>query len=196
MKTNFYLARHGDVGQGAVSSLNSRITPEGKKDMTALAELFVQKKIKFDVAYCSDLIRVQESIGIILDLQPDCQKVESYKLREKDFMELVDCDECDKMKLSRGSYLPHKEQGIIEKYGCESTQSVFNRAIQVKEDILKNHKGKNVLVVSSGGFLMIFQCVLNNMSYEDYKTLCEKDGGKSISGLVIERGQFKLITAE
>ena len=143
-----YFVRHGQtdfnkfgISQGqADTSLNQT----GLKEAEILAEKL--KGYKFDVVFCSPLIRARQTLEAIL---------KHHKITPIYDERLKEC--------SRGSLQCQKNTQEVyddffknpHKYGAESKEDVFERAKSFIKD-LQQYKGKNVLIVGHGEFLRHF----------------------------------------
>ena len=139
-----YFARHGqtdfnkfNVSQG---QLDTSLNQTGLREAQQLAENL--KDYKFDVVFCSPLIRARQTLEYIL----------KYHNNTPIFDERL--KEC-----GRGSLQGQRNtQDVYDdffkdphKYGAESREDVFVRAKSFLEELQK-YKGKNILIVGHGEF--------------------------------------------
>jgi broad specificity phosphatase PhoE len=158
-----YIVRHGQT------NWNLRKTIQGHQDIPlnktgirqaqqAAARL---KKIKFDAAYSSDLVRAKQTAAIIA-LEHQLAVKTNQALRERAF---------GKLEGKTGSQYREELKDLLEKYesltdkekfkfqfpfGIETLESVMSRFIGFLRKIAIAHARQNVLVATHGGVMRHF----------------------------------------
>lgn len=158
-----YLVRHGESEgnkKGVIQGhQNFALTQDGEKQAQLVGEFFSTKLV--DVIYSSDLDRAfvtAESIGEHHPL--DIIKWE--QIREIGLGPLEG-------KKRQEIYLQYPEIKDIQSIlttgieGTETITEITERCFTVLEQLLAAHKGKNVVLVSHGGFISIFLMYLNHL---------------------------------
>lgn len=139
-----YFARHGqtDFNKFGISQgqLDTSLNQTGLKEAQELAEKL--KDYKFDVVFCSPLIRARQTLEAILKYH-NITPVFDERLKE-----------CARGKLQGQRNTQEIYDDFFKdphKYDAESREDVFVRAISFLDELQK-HKGKNILIVGHGEF--------------------------------------------
>lgn len=176
--TELYLIRHGET------ELNSKgvyygwtdcgLSEKGVMQAEDLADIL--QDISFDAVISSSLIRSVITAAIISGYTPD-EIIKDDRLRELNFGEWEG--------LHYGE-ITEKYKEEWNKWGSDwknsappGGESFFEIYIRVKssiEDILKEHKGKRVLVVSHQGTMRIIPMVLLGLTEEAYWSFTAEQG--------------------
>lgn len=147
-----YFVRHGqtDFNKFGISQgqMDTSLNQTGLKEAETLAKKL--KDYKIDIAFCSPLIRARQTLEYILKFHKNVNAVYDERLKE----------------CSRGSLQGQKNTQEIyndffknpHKYGAESVEDVFERAISFLKDLQK-YKGKNILIVGHGEYWRHFMHV-------------------------------------
>ena len=158
-RTSITLVRHGETEWNVLRRLqgrqNSELTPYGLEQAELTAEAL--KNRNFDILYTSDLKRALVTAEIINRYHNLEVKVDST-LSERNFgvMEGLTSGELqDKYPEVYSNYLVRKEDYQIP--GGESLVVFTERVRQSMENIIRNYKGKRILIITHGGIL---DCVM------------------------------------
>ena len=137
------------------------LTPKGIKQAKELHEQL--KDVQFDVVFSSPLARAKDTCEIILggDLS---NVVFDPCLMERDLGEMVG-------KLDNFMTFWHTKKPRTAK-GVESIQAMEQRIFPFIDKLIKDYKGKNVLIVTHQGTLFIFENYFGNAPKDgDYMPL-------------------------
>ena len=172
----FYIVRHGET-EGNVKRLlqghsDFPLTEKGIKQAQILADKF--KKIHFDHAFSSDLLRAQRTAEIIAlehKLMVRTRKI----LRERTFgrLEGKPYDHYERKEL-RLAVLKFEELSEKEKFSfkfrddIESDEEIVSRFLIFLREVSLAFAGKTVLVVSHGGMI---RSLLIHLGFGNYKTV-------------------------
>ena len=153
--------------QKRVSGLYTTLTPLGKKQAERLARRLLQENI--DVIYSSDLIRCKQTIKPFLQLR----KVPIYYikgLRERNYGIFH-----GKPRFQLDKWLEKERHTnmFVKLPEGESVKEARARAALILGKIISKEKGKNVLIVTHGGFKVAILLNLfgenENEHYHKYK---------------------------
>jgi broad specificity phosphatase PhoE len=169
--TTFYIVRHGQTDWNAKKIIQGQLdiplNETGEKQAKEVAEKF--KKLKFDLAFSSDLMRAKRTAEII-GLEHKLAIETTNSLRERAFGEMEG-------KPSKVFFafrdlliaLNHEERFKKKAYeNFESDEEVTTRTITFLRETAVANPGKNVLVATHGGVLRM---ILLHLGYFDYKTI-------------------------
>lgn len=169
-KTVIYLVRHGQT------EWNAKKIIQGQKDspltdlgITQAKELAKQlKKIKFDIAFSSDLLRARQTAEIIAAEHK--LAVETTKLlRERSFGEL-EGQPIHALKAVEDLFetLEHDQ---VYKYKAnpdfESDEEIATRLLTFLREIAIVNKGKKILVVTHGGIMRVMLIRFGVANYKE-----------------------------
>lgn len=146
------LIRHGQT-EGNVSGIvqgqsDSPLTGEGISSTRKKAEKI--KALSFDAVFCSDLPRATHSLKILKDALPLLpEPVLRPDLREIDFGDLTGLNRREIMP----TVLKHKANPRLNYPNGESGAQFIARVKKFFLELLENHTGQTVLVVSHYGVL-------------------------------------------
>ena len=160
-----YFVRHGQTDWNKVGRLMGHTDIElndfGKKQALTVKEKL--NGVKFDKVFASPLKRAKETADIISDMEVITDK----RLMERGNGELE-----GKLK-SEIKVFPDFNNPNDTTYNIEPLNDFKGRIYSFIEEVLKNHKGKNVLVVTHGGVCLYvrsyFEGEPNGDLYENYK---------------------------
>lgn len=158
-----YFVRHAEVIEEYQGRYNGHIdiplSDKGKADAKELAKKL--SYIRFDKAFCSDLLRARQTIEAF-DL--DCEVVYTDRLREKSWgrHEGMSFDEITKEGLEYRNF----EQWIEDLDG-EPLQEYAARIWEYFETVLLKEKGENILVVTHAGVIKMLVSLNEKMSLEE-----------------------------
>ena len=144
-----YFVRHGqtDFNKFRISQgqLDVSLNYDGLKEAKGVAERL--KDYKFDVVFCSPLIRAKQTAEYILSYHPNILLIYDDRLKE-----------CSRGVLE-GQKNPQEAYDAFfsdpHKYGGETCEDVFKRVKSLFKD-LQQYKGQNVLIVGHGEFCRHF----------------------------------------
>lgn len=177
-KTELFLVRHGET------ELNEKgvycgwtdcgLSSKGVMQAEDLAEIL--RDIRFDAVISSSLSRAVETAVIVSGCTAD-SIVKDDRLRELNFGDWEGMNHREVME-------KHKE--AWEKWSCdwenaappkgESFSQMLSRVKSCIEDILKEYKGKKVLIVSHQGVMRIIPVILLRLEPEAYWCFTAEQG--------------------
>ena len=158
-----YFVRHAEVMKAYQGCYNGHIdiplSPKGKQNAKELAKKL--SHIKFDRAFCSDLLRARETIEAF-DLE--CEVVYTNRLREKSWgkHEGMNFEEITKEGLEYKSF----KQWIAALDG-EPIERYAMRLQEYFKEVLLKQKGKNILIVTHAGVIKILIYLTKRMDLND-----------------------------
>jgi alpha-ribazole phosphatase len=159
MDTKLYLIRHGETEDANTKRYKGHIdVPLSEKGIQQMKRLSAFISAEISAIYCSDLIRAVKSAEIIAksySFKPVVEKA----LRERNFgtWEGMSFDEIkDKYPEEFRAWASNPLE-FSPMHG-ESTLQVYDRALKALGEILRNHDGKNIAIVSHGGINRIVLC--------------------------------------
>lgn len=127
------------------------------------------KDIKFDVCFCSPLIRARQTCDEILKYQAKLKPIYDDRLKERYYGKLenqpVGIIKFNRWKVGEDD----KQTELLE---IEKIMSVYNRVSDFFDEILEKHKNKNILVVAHSGIGRIGSAYFNGFpSEKDFSTI-------------------------
>ena len=142
-----YFVRHGQTDDNANGNLLTGwgATPLNEIGIMQAKEVAVElKDVKFDVCYCSPLVRTRQTLDEILKYHKHLKVVFDDRLKERDYGEITGkpSNICKFRRWNSNDKIPFK---------MESIQKMFKRIASFYDDILQKEKGKNILIVSHSG---------------------------------------------
>ena len=157
-----YFVRHGQTAD----NLNNIYT--GQKDVPLNENGIAQAKetakmlkdVKFDVCFCSPLVRARQTCEEILKSHPGLKVNFDDRLKERDYGKLVGLS-VGSIKFNR--WKVGDDDGMNKQYQIEEIMSVYNRVADFYDEVLPKYKGKNVLVVAHSGIGRIGSAYFNGM---------------------------------
>ena len=157
-----YFVRHGQTSD----NLNKIYT--GQKDVPLNENGIAQAKetaellkdVKFDVCFCSPLVRAKQTCGEILKYHKNLKVIYDDRLKERDYGKLVG-QPVGSIKFNR--WKVGDDVGMNQKYQIEEIMSVYNRVADFYDEVLPKYKGKNVLIVAHSGIGRIGSAYFNGM---------------------------------
>jgi broad specificity phosphatase PhoE len=163
---NLYIVRHGETEWNVKKLVQGQtdipLNKNGEWQAKQLAEQF--KKIHFDAAYSSDLLRAKKTAEIIV-LEKKITVETTKILREKYF---------GRFEGKHVRELDKKIDELIKLYGkeakseIEDDENLMKRFIPFLREVAAGHLNKNVLIVTHGGLMRIF---LYRLGFGDSKSL-------------------------
>ena len=179
MSTKLILIRHGETLWAKENRYQGHtdveLSERGKKQIKLLARRLAKEEIA--AIYSSDLLRASETAKSIA--KPHRLKVsQTPLLREISFgdweglkfeeIEVRDEELVKKWKNDLPNFRPPKGESLSE---------LKARAEKFLQEILRKHKGENIIVVSHGGFIRIILCSLLNLDFSKFFWRIEQDLG-------------------
>jgi alpha-ribazole phosphatase/probable phosphoglycerate mutase len=167
--TRIFLIRHGET-EGAESRrykghMDVPLSENGIEQIKRVADYIADNLLT--VVYCSDLSRALKSAEIIAEphgIKPVI--VEALKERSFGVWEGMSFDEI-KGKWPDAFNAWAENPLKFSPMGGESTIDVRNRVIKAFEEIMKNHNGQNIAIVSHGGVIRVLLCEILGMPLEN-----------------------------
>lgn len=171
--STIYIFRHGqtdyNLNKVFTGWLESNLTDLGRQQAQGLSLLLQAKKI--DLAYVSHLERCQETLKIVLECHPECQKtIVDDRILERNY----------------GDLSGHPHQEIIDKYGQEqfdkwhrgwtdrppAGESYADVQVRVQsfiDDLKANYSGKDTHIAISGSSnsIRLFRKIMENATESD-----------------------------
>ncbi len=157
METKILYFVHGTTYDNANSKCSGwkqvELTDLGKEQAKKLGE--INKNIKFDAIFTSDLIRAIESANIAF---PDSNKIIDKRLRECNYGE-YDGESKDLVIYEEYIYNPFPNG--------ESLKDVEKRILDFIEDIKKEYNGKTIGIVAHRAPQLAFDVLTKNITWEE-----------------------------
>jgi broad specificity phosphatase PhoE len=173
------LVRHGEsegnvrgVFQGA---LPFNLTEKGKEQARKVALRLKEESL--DAIFSSDNPRARQTADEIAKSRPSTPIHYSEDIRERDFGTMSGKPKPEYYKLRDSSGLP---EHLYKPDGAETLQDVQDRMVRFYNKLLKEYRGKNVLVVSHGG------CIRTLLAYLLEKGIPEQTVVQNASVTVVE----------
>ncbi len=196
METTVFLVRHAESDYNAENRIQgdcdkAKLTEKGLKQCEALKEIL--GKEKFDVFYSSPLRRAMETARLI---KPDGLEIRTDKrLVERDFGELEDKTVDEFKKEWPGVYELYKKTKRLDGIrGAESSEHLKKRVWDAFTDIIKKNKGRRILIVTHGGFIVMVCAVILGVPLEDRsKKIKQKNANINIIEFDSENKKYKII---
>ncbi len=142
-----YFVRHGqtddNINGNRLTGWGS--TPLNKTGFAQARETALElKDVRFDICFCSPLIRTKQTLNEILKYHKDLQVIFDDRLKERDYGEIMGkpADICKFRRWNANDEIPFK---------MESIPQMFDRVASFYEELKKNYQGKNILIVSHSG---------------------------------------------
>ena len=127
------------------------------------------KDVKFDVCFCSPLIRAQQTCHEILKYHKNLTPIIDERLKERYYGKLEN-QKVGLIKFNRWKIGADDEQ--TKDLKIEMIMDVYNRVSQFFDEILKNNENKNILVVAHSGIGRIGSAYFNGFPPEnDFSTI-------------------------
>ena len=156
MKTELIYFVHGTTYDNASKKCSGwkqvELNELGKEQALNLGK--VNKDIKFDVIFTSDLIRAIDSANIAF---PNVKKIQDKRLRECNYGNL---DGEDK------NLIVYEDHIDVPFPNGESLKDVEVRVQSFINDILKEYKGKTIGIVAHRAPQLAFEVITKNISWE------------------------------
>ncbi|MCR2802997.1 histidine phosphatase family protein [Paenibacillus soyae] len=168
---NIGLVRHGQTDWNAKGIIQGQtdipLNAEGINQAKALAGRLAQEEAFWDAVSSSDLLRARETAAIIAERLQVPLLAPDPRFRERGFGQIEGTTEDERIKRWGSDW---REQGL----GIETDEELRSRGVSAIADLLQREEGRNVLIVSHGGFIAqmlqelcdeLTDARLGNMSY-------------------------------
>ena len=183
-----YVIRHGESESNAGNFYGSwlpvELTPKGRQQ-AAQAGLLLQN-ISFDAAYCSDLLRAQQTAAIAL---PQLKFTYTDVLREIKVGNLLGRDKAECARELGEPYLEHCRQTNYRPYQGENRQDVTMRAKAFLDQMVREQPGQKIAVVCHAGMV---RAMLRYVLGADFPTDAARVDNASVSVFSYEKGKWSL----
>ncbi len=142
-----YFVRHGQTDDNANGNRLTgwSTTPLNEKGI-AQAKLTAKnlKDVHFDICFCSPLRRTKQTLEEIIKFHKDLPVIFDDRLKERDYGEITGqpASVCEFRRWNANDKIPYKMESIPE---------MFDRISNFYDDIVKQYKGKNILIVAHSG---------------------------------------------
>ncbi len=181
MKTRIIILRHGETVENIshiVQGQNpGKLTKQGI-DQARRAGLRLRKE-KIDIIYSSDLKRARDTTKQIAK-HHDVRVVYDKRLRERNFGMYEGKSRNIFMNALKKS---SKHIDIFKPRGGENRVDMERRSRDFFNGLLDKYPGKNILIISHGGFIINSLSCLMNDSYENNKKYMHGNTGISVFDL-------------
>lgn len=160
---NILIVRHGQTDYNKERKLqgwtDNPLNENGKQQ--ALRTKMKLEKEPIDIILCSPLTRAKQTAAII-NANRKIPTIYDDRLRERDFGEFEGIAIADFKPYEVWSYKQDKQ---YEK--AESTKDFLNRIYEFLEEIQKEYKGKNILIVAHAGVSIAISCYFEGIPEDD-----------------------------
>jgi probable phosphoglycerate mutase len=142
-----YFVRHGQTDDNANGNLLTgwSETPLNNKGVEQAKDVANNlKNIKFDICFCSPLVRTKQTLGEIIKYHKDLTVIYDDRLKERDYGEITGqpASICEFRRWNANDYIPFKMESIPE---------MFDRISSFYDDLKRDYKNKNILIVAHSG---------------------------------------------
>lgn len=193
MTTTFYFVRHGETDcnrRGIVQgSGDSRLNAMGRRQAERLADRLAE--VAFDVIYTSTLNRARETTDLVAGHHPAVPVRVREGLREMDWGVYEGRLE-DEVRPSLNAIKAAWRGGDFDRpvEGGESIRDVQRRGLAALEEIVAEHGGETVLVVTHGRFLRVLLASILSSDF-GLERMHEIEHANTCVNLVVRRdGRF------
>lgn len=170
MVTTFYLIRHGETEGGEVKrykgTIDVPLSEKGVKQMERVAE-YLRRVTSLKAIYTSNLSRALKSAEIIAEPH-SLNPIVVPDLRERNFglwegMSFDEIREKYPREFDAWAGNPLK----FSPMGGETTLEMQKRVINALDEIIRNHNGEHIAIVSHGGVNRIILCHILDIPLEN-----------------------------
>lgn len=176
MQPNLILIRHGQSEWNLKNLFTGwadpDLTQKGVEEAISAGKLLKSKKLKFDVAYTSLLIRAQKTLTLVLEQmgQEGLQTHMDVALNERDYGDLKGLNKDDARK-KWGDEQVHiwRRSYDVPPPGGESLKDTAERVLPYYESVIEKDviSGKSVIVAAHGNSLRALVMKLEELSPEE-----------------------------
>ncbi len=180
-----YFVRHGQTdynlnkifaGQQDIP-LNNNGIEQAKQTALAL------KNIKFDVCFCSPLIRAKQTCYEILKYHDNLSPIFDDRLKERCYGKLEN-QPVNSIKFNRWKVGADDEQ--TKNLNIETIMQVYNRVSDFFDEVLKKYEDKNILVIAHSGIGRIGTAYFNGFPPEkDFSSIKIPNAGVVILNKIL-----------
>lgn len=164
-----YYVRHGktldNVKRIVTGKIDIALSEEGIEEAKNIAEEL--KNVKFDVCYCSTLLRAKQTLKEIIKYHKELKINFDERITPREYGDFTGKYKKDLEKLE--DYKNRYKIGYkLTTEGLEQTTDFMKRANKFYNEILEKHKNKNILIVSHGSFARASYTFFNGLpKYND-----------------------------
>lgn len=142
-----YFVRHGQTDDNANGNVLTgwTATPLNEKGFEQVRQTAEKlKDVKFDICFCSPLLRTRQTLNEIAKFHEGLQVIFDDRLKERDYGEITmqPASICKFRRWNGNDKIPFKMETIPE---------IFDRVASFYDDLKKTYKNKNILIVSHSG---------------------------------------------
>ena len=142
-----YFVRHGQTDDNANGNLLTgwSATPLNEKGFAQACEAAENlKDIKFDICFCSPLLRTKQTLDEIIKYHKNLNVIYDDRLKERDYGEITGqpANICKFRRWNANDEIPYEMETIPE---------MFDRIASFYDDLKRSYKGKNILIVAHSG---------------------------------------------
>lgn len=189
--TTVYLIRHaeaeGNVFRRLHGQYNSNITPNGLRQIAALAERF--RDVQIDAVYASDLNRTRVTSAAIyvpkklpLHTDPRFREIKCGVWEDTPFGQF---DRLDHQSSYDFSHHPHRWHAA----GSERFADYTGRFLRALDEVVRENEGKTVAIFSHG---MVLRGVLQSLFFPENEAAVPHGENTAVSRLRWENGAYTL----
>ena len=154
-----YYVRHGQSTDNVYDLITGQndvqLTEKGVDQAKVTAKLLAN--IKFDICFCSPLIRTRQTLKEILPYHKNLQVIFDKRIMERNYGEASG-------KASKDFTFNRWQMGVkFPVKGLETVEEIYDRAKNFYDEIIKKYPDKNILVISHGGFGRVTKCYFEGM---------------------------------
>lgn len=194
MTTHIYLLRHGEAVANVERYFNGYTDCELTQNGKVQAELAALRlrNIKFDAVYTSDLQRTVDTVKPFCELSglPFERKPELREINGGDWEGLrwADLPNLYPEQYENWDNRPH----LFEAPSGETMKNFSERSINAVNDIIKNHEGQSVLIVTHGTVIRVLMHYFYGMPWDNMQSVNWCDNA-AVSHIKYENGKFSVI---
>ena len=142
-----YFVRHGQTYDNANGNLLTgwSATPLNETGFAQAKEAAENlKDIKFDICFCSPLLRTRQTLDEIIKYHKNLNVIYDDRLKERDYGEITGqpASICKFRRWNANDEIPYKMETIPE---------IFDRVASFYDDLKRKYKDKNILIVAHSG---------------------------------------------
>ncbi len=158
-----YFVRHGQTDYNSnklyAGQKDVPLNKEGVKQAKQTAEQL--KDLKFDICFCSPLLRAKQTLNEILNLNKyKFLVVYDDRLKERDYGKLVD-KKVGSIPFNRWKI--GVDEDITQFYQIEQIKDMFARLKSFYDEVLTKYKNKNILIVAHSGVARVSDVYFNGL---------------------------------
>ncbi|MDD4350879.1 MAG: histidine phosphatase family protein [Clostridia bacterium] len=142
-----YFVRHGQTDDNANGNLLTgwSATPLNEKGFEQAKETAIKlKDVKFDICFCSPLLRTKQTLDEIIKYHKNLKVVFDDRLKERDYGDITGkpASICKFRRWNANDEIPFKMESILQ---------MFERVGSFYDEIKNKYTKKNILIVSHSG---------------------------------------------